>query len=59
MDSNENLDEAYSNLESVIHEITEELFRNSDMTEEPSEEPLEEDAYDHGDDVIDADFEEA
>ena len=60
MDSNENLDEAYSNLESVIHGVTEELFKNSDMTEETSEASQEEEeTYTHGDDVIDADFEEA
>jgi molecular chaperone DnaK len=58
MDSNENLDEAYSNLESVIHGVTEELFKNSDMTEETSEAPQEEETYAPGDDVIDADFEE-
>jgi molecular chaperone DnaK len=56
MDSNENLEEAYNNLESVVHGITEELFKHSDMTEES---PEEEGKHDLGDDVIDADFEEA
>jgi molecular chaperone DnaK (HSP70) len=55
MDANENLEEAYTNLENAVHKISKELFENSDLNDATPEED-----YDlEEDDVIDADFEEA
>ena len=55
LDSNEDLDIAFKNLESIVHKTTESIFKNSDATEVPAED----DVMGPDDDVIDADFEEA